>query len=85
MAHIVAYHPEIVVQKDDELFAIKLDLDDWYSDEEILRSLAVETGAKTMGELVEILSAPKKKNSSARIEKVEQGRTTARYDWTDQI
>lgn len=82
MAHIIAYHPEIVVRKKEELFVIKMNLDDWAPDEEVLGILASETGAKTMGELVESIES--NRNSCARIEKVKKVRDGRRvYDWGD--
>ena len=50
---IVAYHPEIRVKRGDQVMAIKLGMDDWYTDDEILGKLAVlNPGCKTVGDLV---------------------------------
>jgi hypothetical protein len=53
MPKVVAYHPEILVERGGELFLIRADLDDWYSDEEVIGKLAAETGGRTLGEIVE--------------------------------
>jgi len=53
MPKIIAYHPEILVQRGSKLFMIRADLDDWYPDEEVIEKLAVETGGRTLGEIVE--------------------------------
>ena len=94
MPRIVAYHPEIVVEKPNkELVAIKADLDDWYSDDEVLEQLARETGARTVGEAVmaveEDLAKKSKSNNgldSARIIKVKDKKPgQAARRWEDKI
>lgn len=72
MPRIVAYHPEIFVRRGAEVVAIKMDLDDWAPDEEVLDMLVDETGARTMGQLVEKIE--KNRNIRARIEKIEKAR-----------
>ena len=82
MPRIVAYHPEILVETADaEVVAIKIDLDDWYSDADIMRSLAEETGARTAGGLVEAL----RRSGSARIDKVVKVGSARVYGWDDAI
>lgn len=90
MPRIVAYHPEILVEKaDKEVVAIRADLDDWYSDEEVLAQLARETGARTVGEAVTAVEEDLVKKSrssngldSARIIKVQdkKGRPVRKWD-----
>lgn len=91
MPRIVAYHPEILVEKENKEFvAIKADLDDWYSDEEVLSQLARETGARTVGEAVVAIEEDlvKRSNSnnglgSARIIRVKDrkpGRPARKWD-----
>jgi len=53
MPRIIAYHPEILVVRGEKLFSLRVDLNDWYGDGEVLRKLAAETGGRTMGEVVE--------------------------------
>jgi hypothetical protein len=72
MPRIVAYHPEIFVRRRGEVVAIKMDLPDWASDEEILNMLVDETRGRTMGQVVERIE--KNRNTRARIEKVEKAR-----------
>lgn len=56
MPKITAYHPEIAVQKKDgSLVVIRLDMDDYYSDGEILEMLAAMTETRTIGEAVEVV------------------------------
>jgi hypothetical protein len=56
MAKVLAYHPEIHVKKrDGGLVAIRADMPDWASDEEVLSQLARPVGARTVGELVEAM------------------------------
>ena len=91
MPKIVAYHPEILVEKGSELFLIRADLDDWYPDEEVISKLAAETGGRTLGEIVERIDRDdmKKRDSSilaARIINVKDrkpGRTVRK--WTEAV
>jgi len=94
MPRIVAYHPEILVEKENkELVAIKADLDDWYSDEEVLAQLARETGARTVGEAVVAVEEDLAKRSpsnngldSARIIKVKDKKPGQKArKWGDKI
>ena len=51
MPHIQAYYPSFRVSGTNE--SIKLGLDDWYENEEILKKLGKLYGAKTIAELVQ--------------------------------
>ncbi len=94
MPRIVAYHPEILVEKENKEFvAIRADLDDWYSDEEVLSQLARETGARTVGEAVVAVeedlvrrSASNNGLDSARIIKVKDRKPGQKArKWGDKI
>lgn len=94
MPKLIAYHPEILVVRGSELFSLRVDLDDWYGDAEVLRKMAAETGGKTIGEVVEAVRRQGLKGAddsilSARISKVgpehvveaqEEGRHIMRWD-----
>jgi hypothetical protein len=56
---IVAYHPEFLVQRGGDLFTIHVDLDDWYTDEEVLGKLAGLTGASTFGDAIQAIGKEK--------------------------
>ncbi len=51
MPEIKAYHPVLRVSGTNE--AIKLGLDDWYEEDEILKKLGKLYSAKTVGEVLE--------------------------------
>jgi hypothetical protein len=75
MPRVIAYHPEILVARGDELFSLRVDLNDWYGDDEVLRKLAAETGGRTAGEVVVAVERKELKGAddsiiSARISKV---------------
>ena len=75
MPRVVAYHPEILVERGLELLMIQLDLDDFYTDEEVMEKLVAETGGGTIGEVVGAIERgelKKRDNSilSARIVKM---------------
>ena len=54
MPRIAAYHSELCVQKKDgSLVVVKADLDDYYTDVEVLEMLGMVAGAGSVGELVE--------------------------------
>lgn len=50
---IAAYHADLVVEKDNELYQIRIDRPDWDYEYEILKQVAAELGVKTVGEIVE--------------------------------
>ena len=50
---IAAYHPEIRVRMPDGVKIIEVSLDDWMSDEDVLKALGMAAG--TLGELVQDL------------------------------
>ena len=89
MPKITAYHPELAVQKPDgSILVVKPDMDDWYSDREILEMMGEAAGVGTVGELVEALQK-KKGNTpscvlSCRIEKGDE-RYQLRHMWDDPI
>ena len=91
MPRIVAYHPEILVERGLELYKIELDLDDFYSNEEVMAKLVAETGGRTVGEIVGAIERgelKKRDNSilSARIVKVagKAGRGNVRQ-WGEKV
>ena len=90
MPKIAAYHPEIAVQKKDgSLAVIKPDMDDYYSDREVLELLQEATGAGTVGEAVEALEKKGVGNMPAgmlacRIEKGDES-YQLRHQWDDPI
>lgn len=49
---IVAYHAEIHVQRGKEMLTLQVDLPDWAPEEQVVKGLASEYGAKTMGDIV---------------------------------
>lgn len=56
MSKIIAYHPEIAVEKKDgTVFVIRPDMDNYYTDQEVLEALAMSAGVGTVGEIVESL------------------------------
>ena len=52
MPRVIAYHPEILVVRGEEVFSLHVDLDDWYSEGDVLAKVAALTGVKTIGEAV---------------------------------
>lgn len=70
MKKITAYHNEIAIQKEDGGTAIvKVDLNDYHPDIEIMKMLANLTGSNTAGEIVRKLESSDKHDavSFARI------------------
>jgi hypothetical protein len=55
MPKIKSYHPTLRVSGTNE--AIKLGLDDWYEDWEILQKLGEAFGARTVGEVLQKIKA----------------------------
>jgi len=56
MPRIDAYHPEIAVEKNDgTVLVIRPDMDNYYTDQEVLETLAESAGVGTIGEIVESL------------------------------
>ncbi|RKZ12568.1 hypothetical protein DRQ50_11740 [bacterium] len=45
------------MERGEDLFSIHVDLDDWYTDGEVLEKLAKLTGASTMGGAIQAISA----------------------------
>lgn len=75
MRQVIAYHPEILVVRGEEVFSLHVDLDDWYSEGEVLEKLAGLTGVSTIGEAVVAVGERRfpgvdKNILSARISKV---------------
>lgn len=53
MVKLMRYHSEIKVRRPSgELARIEVDLDDWYSDEEVVLKVAEVCGGRTAGDLV---------------------------------
>lgn len=90
MPKIAAYHPEIAVQKKDgSLVIVRPDMDDYYTDREVLEFLQEETGAGTVGEAVEIVEErgignPSGPMLSCRIEEGDES-YQLRHQWDDPI
>ena len=90
MPKITAYHPEIAVQmKDGSLIVIRPDLDDYYSDQEVLEMLQEATGAGTLGEAVAIMKErrvgdPSTSLVSCRVEAGDES-YQLRYQWSDPL
>ena len=90
MPKIKAYHPEIAVQKKDgNVVVIKPDLDDYYTDREVLEMLQEATGAGTVGEAVESIKKKGMGNTpepliSCRIEDGDES-YQLRHGWDDPI
>lgn len=55
MREILAYHPEVVVQRGRERHVITADVPDWMSDGEFLAAAARSLGVSTAGEVVQSL------------------------------
>lgn len=54
MYSILAYHPEVEVRRESgEVVTIELDMDDWYTNQEILERLLRASGGRTLGDVVE--------------------------------
>jgi hypothetical protein len=56
---IIGYHPEIQVDKGGERHVLKMTVDDFEPDEQLLRRLAEAFEVRTVGEVIEKLSGPK--------------------------
>ena len=90
MPKITAYHPEIAVQmKDGSLIVIRPDLDDYYSDQEVLEMLQEATGAGTLGEAVAIMKErrvgdPSTSLVSCRVEAGDES-YQLRHQWSDPL
>ena len=79
MSRIILYHPEVWVRRGEDLFSVRLSMDDWYSEEEVLEALVAWTGSSSLGGAVERILAgntlgPGWGIISACIEKVELSR-----------
>lgn len=68
MKRIAAYHPIIKIENGDNTAAVELDMDDYYSEQEVTEALAETTGAKTAGEAVKAIEDGKiSKQKSCRV------------------
>ena len=53
LTRIIAYHPVIVVRKESgEVVTIEVDMDDWYTNQEIFECLVLASGGRTIGDVV---------------------------------
>lgn len=57
MPSIMAYHPEIHVQNDGEHHIIKMVVPEFATDQQLLKSLATDLKAKTVGDVVQALKS----------------------------
>lgn len=55
MGRVIAYHPSILVRKSDTVYRLDITCDDWYQDDQIIRTLAAITGAATFGGIVDMV------------------------------
>lgn len=56
---IIAYHPEIQVDKDGERHVLKLAVADYASEKDLLINLAKELKVQTVGEIIEAVESQK--------------------------
>jgi hypothetical protein len=80
MKEIVAYHPRIAIEGG---LVLKLDLPDWFPDEEVLADLGKKLGVETVGEIVEALrTRPMSLRigvvAGARVEAIREGAKTSK-------
>jgi|6_EtaG_2_1085325.scaffolds.fasta_scaffold01213_11 hypothetical protein len=55
---VSAYHPEILVRRAGKVIVIRVDMDDWYEEGEVLGKLAAANpSCRTVGELVEAIES----------------------------
>ena len=53
---IVAYHPTVAVRRESgEVVTIEVDMDDWYTDQEVIDKLLVASGGKTLNDVVDLV------------------------------
>jgi len=80
---IIAYHPEIHINKNGEHHLLKLSIPDFESDEDILRTLAKKVGAITVGD---IATAVQNNKIDATLEKTNKQTIWGKvWDWEERI
>lgn len=55
MKRIAAYHPTIEIKNGSKAATVELDMDDFYTEGEVVQALMEATGARTAGEAVKVI------------------------------
>lgn len=92
MKRIASYHPTIEIKNGTKAATVELDMDDYYTEEEVVQALKESTGARTAGEAVRVIKSGRPVTQScdkvlaARILDSVQGELqTMKLDWDQDL
>lgn len=85
LPEIIAYHPEIQIEKEGARHVLKLTVGDFAEDGKILKSLAEDLGVQTVGEIVQAIDQKKIQTASVEHDVVIKTSAGKVWDWSDKV